>query len=467
MSHILKPSNFLLMRNVTMSSAQVRSTFIDYFVKERDHTFVKSSSVLPENDPSLITVNAGMNQFKGVFLNTFEPNHPFRCLKRVANSQKCIRCGGKHNDLNSVGYDLRHHTFFEMLGNWSFNDYYKKEAIEWSWELLTNVFKLDKNRLFVTYFEGDEILGVEKDLEVKEIWSSLGLNQDRIIPMPKDENFWEMSKTGPCGPCSEIHYLLEPDVDLSAVSRKELMESLSLEIWNLVFIQYNRKSENELIPLSEKFVDTGMGLERIVSILQGNGRSNYDTDLFIPLFDYMCKEIKCKPYSGSLDDTTDIAYRIAADHMRMATIAIGDGIIPDDRNAGHKVRGVIRSAYWQIKYAMAHHQVRNVMCALPELVVKSLSPAYPELNERLPFIIDAVHEEIDFFKDQIQRSKKMFKQLIRKVEKSPDKTMKSEDAFLFLRSFGAPVGLLNLFSERYKVKVDYDDLKKLIEKYKS
>lgn len=457
--------NSMFARNVAMSSAEVRRAFIDYFVKEHDHTFVKSSSVIPKNDPSLVMVNAGMNQFKGTFLNTLEANDPFKELRRAANSQKCIRCGGKHNDLNSVGYDLRHHTFFEMLGNWSFNDYYKKEAIEWSWDLLTNVFKLDKDRLFVTYFEGDEKLGVEEDIEVKEIWSSLGLSQDRIIPMPKTENFWEMAKTGPCGPCSEIHYLLEPNINLSNVSREELMEKLSIEIWNLVFIQYDRKSQDQLVPLTEKFVDTGMGLERIVSIIQGNGRSNYDTDLFTPLFKYMCKEIKCKPYSGSLSDPVDIAYRIVADHMRMVTIAIGDGVNPDGRGAGHKVRSVLRSAYWQVKYEMAHHQVRDVLCALPELIVESLSPAYPEMNERLPVIVDTVNQELDLFKVQIQRSKKMFKQQVRGIQMLPDKTMRGEEAFMFLRKFGAPMGLLRLYSDRYNVNVDYDDLKTWIEKY--
>lgn len=450
-----------------MSSAEVRSAFIDYFVRNHNHTFVKSSSIIPKNDPSLITVNAGMNQFKDIFLDTLDPDHPFKDLKRVANSQKCIRCGGKHNDLKSVGYDFRHHTFFEMLGNWSFNDYYKKEAIEWSWDLLTKVFRLDIDRLFVTYFEGDESLGVEKDVETKEIWSSLGLSEERIIPLPASENFWEMAKTGPCGPCSEIHYLLEPNVDLSRVSRTELMEKVSLEIWNLVFIQYNRKSESELVPLSKKFVDTGMGLERIVSVIQGKSHSNYDTDLFLPLFEYIRKETGSKPYSGSLTDPIDIAYRITADHMRMATIALSDGLMPDGRGAGHKVRGVIRSAYWEVKHTMAHHQVRDVLCKLPELIGESLSPAYPEVNERLPIITGQIDKEVDLFKDQIQRSKKLFKQVSRKYRREEDQTMPGQEAYFFLRQFGAPIELLKLYSNRYQVKIDYDDLNKWIQKYNS
>lgn len=452
-------------KNVSMSSAEIRSSFIDYFVQEHNHTFVKSSSVVPNNDPSLLTVNAGMNQFKGIFLDNLEPDHPFKQLRRAANSQKCIRCGGKHNDLSSVGYDLRHHTFFEMLGNWSFNDYYKEEAIKWSWDLLKNVYKLDKDRLFVTYFEGDESLGVERDIETKEIWSSIGINPDKIIPLPANENFWEMAKTGPCGPCSEIHYLLEPNVNLDTVSRTELMENLSLEIWNLVFIQFNRESDTKLVQLPKKFVDTGMGLERIVSIVQGNGRSNYDTDLFIPLFNYIQKEVGCKAYSGSLTDPLDIAYRIAADHMRMVTIALCDGLEPDGRGAGHKVRNVIRSAYWQIKHVMSHHQVRYVMCGLPELVVESLSPAYPELNGKLPLIVETIHKEVDFFKDQIQRSKKLFKDKAERVKKSPEQKLSGAEAYHFLRSFGAPIGLLKMYAERYQIDVDYEELQNWMEKY--
>ena len=318
----------------------IRNIFIKYFTN-KDHQFVPSSSVIPNNDPSLLFVNAGMNQFKDIILGEKEITY-----KRAVNSQKCIRAGGKHNDLDDIGKDVYHHTFFEMLGSWSFGDYWKEEIIGYAYDLLINVYGLDKNKIYVTYFSGTELL--EEDIETKILWSKY-ISTDRILPFGMKENFWEMGNTGPCGPCTEIHY------DRSGVDRdaKDLVNKDDpnvIEIWNLVFMQYNRISDSELLPLKTRHVDTGMGLERLVSILQ-NKKSNYDTDAFVPIISEINKIAQLngiREYSGLVGEIDvgkiDTTYRIIADHIRTSTISIGDGLLPGHKANGHVLKKIIRNA---------------------------------------------------------------------------------------------------------------------------
>src|SRR5262249_47405956 len=307
------------MRFCLMPTAnEIRQQFIDFFVKKHGHTAVPSSSVVPHDDPTLLFTNAGMNQFKDVFVGTGT-----RPYKRAVDSQKCIRAGGKHNDLDDVGKDTYHHTFFEMLGNWSFGDYFKKEAIGWAWELLTGVWKLDPTRLHVTVFEGDPSAGIPRDEEAKEYWKAVGVPESQIHLGNKKDNFWEMGNTGPCGPCTEVHIDRTPDK--SGGKLVNAGTDKVIEIWNLVFIQFNRNEDQTLTPLPAKHVDTGMGFERVCAVLQGKN-SNYDTDVFMPIFKAI-QEVTGydQTYGGALESLPDTAYRVIADHIRTLTFALTDG----------------------------------------------------------------------------------------------------------------------------------------------
>ncbi|XP_042217165.1 alanine--tRNA ligase, mitochondrial-like isoform X2 [Homarus americanus] len=379
------------------SSKRIRSSFIDYF-KALDHHHVRSSPVIPWNDPTLTFVNAGMNQFKPVFLG-----HTQRAYPCATSSQKCIRVGGKHNDLTDVGNDSYHHTFFEMLGNWSFGDYFKKEACSMAWTLLTEVYQLPPNRLYVTYFGGDETMGLDVDNEVKDIWRSLGVADNRIIPFGMKENFWEMGMYGPCGPCTEIHY--DRLGHSLASDRVNLGVEDLIELWNVVFIQYERLKDGSLKSLDTYYVDTGMGLERITAVLN-NKISNYDTDLFMPIFSAIEKMSGRSAYTGKFSEDgrcLDTAYRILADHVRMFTVALADGMFPED---SHKLRRIIRRAINIGGDQFGFLPGKNCLIDLTCIVAESLGETYTELCDQLAkvhIILD--HEEKYFYEIQEKLSR--------------------------------------------------------------
>lgn len=373
------------------TSKATRLQFLDYFIKENNHKYIRSSPVVPFCDPTVAFVNAGMNQFKGVFLGRQEPIYP-----RVANSQKCVRVGGKHNDLNVVGTDGYHHTFFEMLGNWSFGDYFKKEACELAWKLLTGPYKLPSSALYVTYFGGDKYLQLEPDLECKEIWLSLGVPDDHIIPFGLKDNFWEMGTSGPCGPCTEIHI----DHTMSTLNRrshvnKDLPDLT--ELWNIVFIQYNRDENGKISLLPKTHIDTGMGLERLTAILQKKD-SNYDTDVFSGLFKIIKKNCPSLPEYESkfgVDDTKGLntAYRILTDHARTVTVCLADGMIPEQNQ---KLRRILRKCLH-----LSETVFKNEYKLLNDLsygVAENLGEFFPEIHKNMKQIQDIITFEQEIYK---------------------------------------------------------------------
>uniref|UniRef100_A0A7N6FHS3 alanine--tRNA ligase n=1 Tax=Anabas testudineus TaxID=64144 RepID=A0A7N6FHS3_ANATE len=401
----------------SLSAAQIREKFIDFF-RRYEHQYVHSSSTIPLDDPTLLFANAGMNQFKPIFLNTIDPSHPMARLRRAANTQKCIRAGGKHNDLDDVGKDVYHHTFFEMLGSWSFGDYFKQLACKMALELLTQEFGISIERLYVTYFGGNEEAGLEADLECKQIWMDLGVDEARILPGNMKDNFWEMGDTGPCGPCSEIHYDRIGGRDASHLVNMD--DPNVLEIWNLVFIQFNRESETELKPLPKKSIDTGMGLERLVSVLQ-NKMSNYDTDLFLPYFEAIQKGTGARPYTGKVGaedaDGIDMAYRVLADHARTITIALSDGGRPDNTGRGYVLRRILRRA---VRYS--HEKLgaqKGFFASLVDVVVDSLGNAFPELKKDPEMVKDIINEEEAQFLKTLSRGRRI---LDRKIMSLGDST---------------------------------------------
>ncbi|XP_076045619.1 alanine--tRNA ligase, mitochondrial isoform X2 [Oratosquilla oratoria] len=385
-------------------SYRVRKEFVNFFV-EKNHQYIRSSPVIPWNDPTLAFVNAGMNQFKPILLGEKRTLYP--C---AVNSQKCIRVGGKHNDLADVGQDTYHHTFFEMLGNWSFGNYFKQEACQMAWLLLTEVYQIPPDHLYITYFGGDAKLELEPDLETRDIWLSIGVPSSRVLPFGTTDNFWEMGQVGPCGPCTEIHYDRARRSD--AGNRVNLGVEDMIELWNLVFIQYERKADGCLRKLETHHVDTGMGLERITAVLNGKS-SNYDTDLFIPLFNEIEKISKCQAYSGAFspDGTClDTAYRILADHTRMLTVALSDGMFPDD---SHKLRRIIRRAQtlgWE-DFGLKHE--KNFLQHLVHVVASILGEAYPEITKNLSNTITILEKEEEIFKEMKGQISCEWKALIR------------------------------------------------------
>ncbi|XP_032378639.1 alanine--tRNA ligase, cytoplasmic [Etheostoma spectabile] len=434
----------------SLSAAQIREKFIDFF-RRYEHKYVHSSSTIPLDDPTLLFANAGMNQFKPIFLNTLDPSHPMAKLRRAANTQKCIRAGGKHNDLDDVGKDVYHHTFFEMLGSWSFGDYFKQLACKMALELLTQEFGIPIDRLYVTYFGGDAEAGLEPDLECKQIWIDLGMEEARILPGSMKDNFWEMGDTGPCGPCSEMHFDRIGGRDASHLVNMD--DPNVLEIWNLVFIQFNRESETVLKPLPKKSIDTGMGLERLVSVLQ-NKMSNYDTDLFIPYFEAIQKGTGARPYTGKVGaedtDGIDMAYRVLADHARTITIALSDGGRPDNTGRGYVLRRILRRA---VRYS--HEKLgaqRGFFASLVDVVVDSLGNAFPELKKDPDVVKDIINEEEVQFLKTLSRGRRILDRKIMSLGDS--KTIPGDTAWLLYDTYGFPLDLTSLIAEEKGMVVD-------------
>ncbi|XP_073233426.1 alanine--tRNA ligase, cytoplasmic-like [Porites lutea] len=440
-----------------LSAKDLRQMFVDFFVEKYEHTFVPSSSTIPHEDPTLLFANAGMNQYKSIFLGTVDPNSDFSKLKRAANSQKCIRAGGKHNDLDDVGKDVYHHTFFEMLGNWSFGDYFKKEAIEWAWELLTVKYGMPKDRLYVTYFGGEE--GLESDEETRQFWLNMGLPPERVLPFGMKDNFWEMGETGPCGPCSEIHFDRIGGRD--AASLVNMDDPTVLEVWNLVFIQFNRETDGSLKSLPSKHVDTGMGLERLTSITQGK-MSNYDTDLFQPFFETIHKATGVRPYQGFVGpedkDGIDMAYRVVADHIRTLTMAITDGGKPDNTGRGYVLRRILRRC---VRFATEKLNCPpGFVATLVSVAVDTLGEFFPEVTKDPQQVMDVINEEETQFLKTLARGRKLFD---RTVSKLTDQVIPGDVAWRLYDTYGFPVDLTQLMAEERGLTVDmgmYEECKK-------
>lgn len=435
------------------TAKKVRSTFLDYF-KERNHRFVPSSPVIPFDDPTLLFANAGMNQYKPIFLGTVDPSSDFYTLKRAVNSQKCIRAGGKHNDLEDVGRDSYHHTFFEMLGNWSFGDYFKEEAIKYSWELLTQVYGIPADRLYVTYFGGDEKLGLEPDLEARELWLSVGVQEDRILPGDSKDNFWEMGDQGPCGPCSEIHY--DRIGGRNASSLVNMDDPDVLEIWNNVFIQFNREQDGSLKSLPAKHVDTGMGFERLVSVLH-DVRSNYDTDVFQPLFKRIQDITGARAYEGKFGtedtDGVDTAYRVLADHVRTLTFALADGGVPNNEGRGYVLRRILRrGARYARKYM--NYPIGNFFSQLAPTLIEQVQDMFPEVAKDPSYLYEILDEEEASFAKTLDRGEKLFEKYAETAANSSSKTLNGKEVWRLYDTYGFPVDLTELMAEEKGLKID-------------
>jgi len=424
-----------------MTSVEVRNTFLNFF-KSKKHDIVLSAPIVVKNDPSLMFTNAGMNQFKDYFLgNKDAPN------SRLADTQKCLRVSGKHNDLEEVGVDTYHHTMFEMLGNWSFGDYFKEEAIAWAWELLTDVYQLDSKRLYVTVFEGDDIDKLGPDLEAENFWKQ-HIDANRIIRCDKKDNFWEMGETGPCGSCSEIHMDLRPDDERKLVDGKSLVNAdhpQVIELWNLVFMEYNRLADGSLVELPSKHVDTGMGLERIVRAIQLKN-SNYDTDLFQITIDEL-SELSGKKFDQ--DESTDIAFRVIADHIRALSFCIADGQLPSNNGAGYVIRRILRRAV-RYGYSFLGFEKPFLHALIPGLATRFES-IFPELKSQEDFVQNIIlSEETSFLRT-------LFSGLDRLNDLFQDKSMKTIDgktSFELYDTFGFPLDLTRLIAGEHNITVD-------------
>jgi alanyl-tRNA synthetase len=424
-----------------MNSTEIRQKFLDFF-ESKGHKIVSSAPIVVKNDPTLMFTNAGMNQFKDYFLG-----NKIATEKRVANTQKCLRVSGKHNDLEEVGVDTYHHTMFEMLGNWSFGDYFKKEAIGWAWELLTEVYQLDKNRLYVTVFEGSKEDNLEFDTESYDYWEKY-IDNDRILRGNKKDNFWEMGDTGPCGPCSEIHYDLRPDIERFEVDGKTLVNNdhpQVIEIWNNVFMQFNRKADGSLENLPDKHVDTGMGFERLVRAINGKN-SNYDTDIFLDTINEL-ELISGKNYGET--EKTDIAFRVIADHIRAISFTIADGQLPSNNGAGYVIRRILRRAIRYGYSTLWFKQAEIYKLVIP--LATKFEKVFPELYEQREFVSKVILEEEKTFLSTLSKGLEILHGLF---EKEINKVIPGNHAFELYDTFGFPIDLTKLIASENGFTVD-------------
>ena len=432
----------------------IRDEFIEFF-RARGHTFVPSCPLLPAEDPTLLFTNAGMNQFKDIFLGLTR-----RDYVRAANTQKCIRAGGKHNDLEDVGHDTYHHTFFEMLGNWSFGDYFKAEAIGWAWELLTDVWGLEKDRLYATVFEGDPADGLEPDDETARLWrEATDIDPSHIHRGNKKDNFWEMGETGPCGPCSEIH--IDMTDDRSGAALVNAGDARVIEIWNLVFMQYSRGADGKLTPLPARHVDTGMGFERVCMVLQGK-RSNYATDLFVPIIERIetltdhrygaSSGLKDRFDVGDQGDIGDVACRVIADHVRTLTFAIADGVVPSNEGRGYVLRRILRRA---ARYGRQYLHIDGpFLVKLVPSVVELMGEAFGEVRQRQEYILETVRQEEESFGRTLDRGIELFQRQAEKLHEAGREQLPGEVAFDLYATYGFPVDLTQVMASECGLQVD-------------
>lgn len=437
-----------------MTSQDIRQQFIDFF-KAKAHHHVASAPMVLKNDPTLMFTNAGMNQFKSFFLGNEIPKH-----RRVVDAQKCLRVSGKHNDLEEVGKDGYHHTMFEMLGNWSFGDYFKKEAIEWAWEFLTDTLQVDKDRLYATVFEGDKSQGLSLDQEAYDIWKKI-VPEAQIVLGDKTDNFWEMGAQGPCGPASEIHIDLRSDADRQAISGKDLVNQdheQVIEIWNLVFIQFNRKADNSLEELPEKHIDTGMGFERLTRVLQ-HKTSNYDTDIFTPIIQQI-ESITQITYGK--EESQSIAIRVVADHLRAVCFAIADGQLPSNNGAGYVIRRILRRA---IRYGFTFLNTKQAFIhKLTTTLVDQLGQFYPELEQQQDLCINVIREEEESFLRTLDQGLHLLDDLLSNTNGSQ---LSGEKAFELYDTYGFPIDLTALIAQEKGYTLDQKGFEAALQRQKN
>ena len=439
-----------------MTANEIRDSFKKFF-ESKGHLIVPSAPMVIKDDPTLMFTNAGMNQFKDIILG----NRP-AVSKRCADSQKCLRVSGKHNDLEEVGHDTYHHTMFEMLGNWSFGDYFKKEAIEWAWEYLVDVLKIDKSNLYATVFEGAADEGLERDNEAASYWEKF-LPADHILNGNKHDNFWEMGATGPCGPCSEIHIDLRPEEEKAKIPGRELVNKdnpLVIEIWNLVFMQYNRKADLSLEPLPAKVIDTGMGFERLCAVMQGK-RSNYDTDVFQPIIKVIGELSNCK-YGE--DHKKDVAMRVVADHLRTIAFSIADGQLPSNAKAGYVIRRILRRA---VRYAYTFlGQKEAFMYKLLPVLIHEMGSTYPELEAQKILISKVMKEEEDSFLKTLETGIRLLDKVMNETKESGKQIIDGVQAFTLFDTYGFPLDLTELICRENGLSVDEEAFNAEMQKQK-
>lgn len=441
-----------------MTSQEIRQQFLDFF-KSKEHLIVPSAPIVLKDDPTLMFSNSGMTQFKDYFLGYKEPKS-----HRIADTQKCLRVSGKHNDLDDVGRDTYHHTMFEMLGNWSFGDYFKKEAIDWAWQLLTEVYKIPKENLYVTIFEGDEKENLARDTEAYDFWKA-HVSEDRIINGNKKDNFWEMGESGPCGPCSEIHVDLRTPEEKAKVSGLDLVNNdhpQVVEIWNLVFMQYNRKADGSLENLPAKHIDTGMGFERLCMALQQKS-SNYDTDVFTPLIAKV-EELSGATYTGILEDEKDIAIRVVVDHIRAVSFAIADGQLPSNGGAGYVIRRILRRA---ISYAYRFLDMKEpFLFELVAVLKNQMGAFFPEIVKQEKLVTEVIKEEENSFLKTIEHGLVRLDHIIKDTISKNEKVLPGAEVFELYDTYGFPADLSRIIAEEKQLTVDEKGFDEEMEKQK-